>query len=82
MTTRAKLASHYFKNVVQGTVTVCCLALLLASCQQRESKVEAAKDNVINATQDLKEAFTSKKGGVLIEGLYPNGMRAYYGIGL
>ena len=36
----------------------------------------------VHSTQDLKEAFTSKKGGVLIEGLYPNGMRAYYGIGL
>jgi hypothetical protein len=56
MTTKAKCASHHFMNVVQGTVTVCCLALLLAACQQRESKVEIAKDNVINATQDLKEA--------------------------
>jgi serine protease Do len=36
----------------------------------------------IHSTQDLKEAFTSRNGGVLVEGLYPNGMRAYYGIGL
>jgi hypothetical protein len=24
----------------------------------------------------------NKTGGVLIEGMYPNGMRAYYGFGL
>ncbi len=36
----------------------------------------------VHSTEDLKEAFTSKRGGVLIEGVYPNGMRAYYGIGL
>jgi len=34
------------------------------------------------STQDLKDALTGKDGGVLIEGLYPNGMRAYYGLGL
>jgi len=36
----------------------------------------------IRSAQDLKEALTSKEGGVLIEGVYPNGLRAYYGIGL
>lgn len=36
----------------------------------------------IHSTQDLKEAFNSQRGEVQIEGLYPNGMRAYYGIGL
>jgi Do/DeqQ family serine protease len=32
--------------------------------------------------QDLKETLTNRQGGVLIEGVYPNGLRAYYGIGL
>jgi serine protease Do len=36
----------------------------------------------VHSTEDLKEALTSKKGGIQIEGVYPNGMRAYYGIGI
>ena len=36
----------------------------------------------VRTTQDLKELLSNRQGGVLIEGLYPNGLRAYYGIGL
>lgn len=36
----------------------------------------------IKATDDLVNALQNKKGGVLIEGVYPNGMRAYYGFGI
>lgn len=36
----------------------------------------------IRTASELKEALTGNKGGVLIEGVYPNGVRAYYGIGL
>ncbi|MEI6682045.1 MAG: Do family serine endopeptidase [Bacteroidota bacterium] len=36
----------------------------------------------IRTTLDLKEALTNRQGGILIEGIYPNGLRAYYGIGL
>jgi hypothetical protein len=36
----------------------------------------------IKTYEDLKLAFQNKKGGVLIEGVYPNGIRAYYGFGL
>jgi serine protease Do len=36
----------------------------------------------IKATDDLVNALQNKRGGVLIEGLYPNGMRAYYGFGI
>ncbi len=36
----------------------------------------------IRSTSELREALTSRDGGVLIEGVYPNGLRAYYGIGL
>lgn len=32
--------------------------------------------------KDIKEALDGKQGGVLIEGVYPNGMRAYYGLGV
>ena len=36
----------------------------------------------INSIEDIKTALENKKGGVLIEGIYPNGMRAYYGFGM
>lgn len=36
----------------------------------------------ISTTEDLKNALEDKNGGVLIEGIYPNGMRAYYGFGM
>lgn len=36
----------------------------------------------INSIEDIKASLENKKGGVLIEGVYPNGMRAYYGFGM
>ncbi len=36
----------------------------------------------ILSTDDLENALKSKQGGVLIEGVYPNGLRAYYGFGI
>ncbi len=38
--------------------------------------------NPVQTIQELKQSLTNRQGGVLIEGLYPNGLRAYYGIGL
>jgi S1-C subfamily serine protease len=32
--------------------------------------------------EDISKALDGKQGGVLIEGIYPNGMRAYYGLGV
>ena len=32
--------------------------------------------------EDLESALKTKQGGVLIEGVYPNGMKAYYGFGI
>lgn len=34
------------------------------------------------SVEELKDALTGKEGEVQIEGLYPNGMIAYYGLGL
>jgi Do/DeqQ family serine protease len=34
------------------------------------------------STEDLSNALKTKQGGVLLEGIYPNGLRAYYGFGL
>lgn len=38
--------------------------------------------NTLYTIKDIKKALIGKKGGVLIEGFYPNGVKAYYGIGL
>ncbi|MFC2100914.1 trypsin-like peptidase domain-containing protein [Bacteroidota bacterium] len=36
----------------------------------------------ISSVDDVMNAMKYKRGGVLIEGVYPNGVRAYYGIGM
>jgi Do/DeqQ family serine protease len=36
----------------------------------------------IRTVDDLERILAAKRGGVLIEGIYPNGVRAYYGLGL
>jgi len=36
----------------------------------------------ISSTKDIEAALENKRGGVLIEGVYPNGMKAYYGFGI
>ena len=36
----------------------------------------------ITSKDDLENALKTKQGGVLIEGVYPNGMKAYYGFGI
>lgn len=36
----------------------------------------------VGSVEDLTDYLNNKKGGVLIEGIYPNGMRAYYGFGM
>lgn len=36
----------------------------------------------VKTAEDVVDALESKKGGVLIEGVYPNGYRSYYGFGL
>jgi hypothetical protein len=32
--------------------------------------------------EDLTNALKSERRGMLIEGIYPNGTRAYYGLGI
>ncbi|REJ82547.1 MAG: Do family serine endopeptidase [Bacteroidetes bacterium] len=36
----------------------------------------------IKGMEDLENTLKSKQGGVLIEGVYPNGIKAYYGFGI
>jgi len=36
----------------------------------------------VNSKEELKSVLENKKGGILIEGVYSNGMRAYYAFGI
>jgi len=36
----------------------------------------------VTSVADVKESLENKRGGILMEGIYPNGTRAYYGFGL
>ena len=36
----------------------------------------------VRSPEEIAAAFENKKGGILIEGIYPNGMKAYYGFGI
>ena len=38
--------------------------------------------NPVRNIEDVNKMLSSKKGGVLLEGIYPNKVRAYYGFGL
>jgi serine protease Do len=37
---------------------------------------------IVRSANDIEKALANKAGGVLIEGIYPNGMKAVYGFGL
>ena len=39
-------------------------------------------ERTVDSLEDLTEALKSERKGLLIEGLYPNGARAYYGLGI
>jgi serine protease Do len=55
----------------------------LATAGIREGFIITSVDKKKIATiDDIKSTLENKKGGVLIEGIYPNGMRAYYGFGM
>jgi S1-C subfamily serine protease len=36
----------------------------------------------VRTTTDVETALKDKQGGILIEGVYPNGMKGYYGFGM
>lgn len=55
----------------------------LRSAGIRDGFIITAIDNKkINTADDIASVFQNKSGGILIEGIYPNGMKAYYGFGL
>lgn len=55
----------------------------LAGSGIKEGFIILSIDNKkITTIDDLRAALENKKGGVLIAGIYPNGLTAYYGFGL
>jgi Do/DeqQ family serine protease len=55
----------------------------LRSAGIREGFIITSIDNKkVETADDVENVFSEKKGGILIEGIYPNGMKAYYGFGL
>jgi len=49
----------------------------------KEGFIITAVDNKpVNSANDVINYLDQKIGGVLIEGIYPNGMKAYYGFGI
>lgn len=55
----------------------------LKSAGLKEGFIITSIDNrPVKSVQEVTQYLDSKKGGVLIEGVYPNGMQAYYGFGM
>ncbi|MDQ3047834.1 MAG: Do family serine endopeptidase [Bacteroidota bacterium] len=70
-------------NILNGLKVTKLNAGKLLSAGIREGFIITGVDKKkINSVEDIKTALENKKGGVLIEGIYPNGMRAYYGFGM
>ena len=69
---------------LQGGVKISkLLAGKLRSAGIKEGFIITSVDKKpILKTDDLENALRNKQGGVLIEGMYPNGLRAYYGFGV
>jgi Do/DeqQ family serine protease len=44
--------------------------------------ITSIDNQAIKTVEEVATKLKNKKGGVLIEGVYPNGMRAYFGFGL
>ena len=56
---------------------------LLKSAGVKEGFIITVIDKkTIKTIDDVKTAIENKKGGIMIEGVYPNGMRAYYAFGM
>ncbi|MFM8432709.1 MAG: PDZ domain-containing protein, partial [Bacteroidota bacterium] len=69
---------------IQGGVKVAKLSQgkLLNSGIQEGFIITHIDKRPVRNTDDLSSALRAKQGGVLIEGIYPNGRKAYYGFGL
>ena len=70
-------------NIPSGVRITKLQAGKLANAGIKEGFIITSVDKKkVNNTKDIQNLLENKTGGVLIEGMYPNGMRAYYGFGL
>lgn len=70
-------------NIENGVRVVSLSRGKLASAGIREGFVITHVDRkAVKTARELVNLLNEKSGGVLIEGVYPNGARAYYGVGL
>jgi serine protease Do len=70
-------------NIEQGVrVTSIERGKLIANAGIRDGFIITHLDNEpVSSPQELTRMMRGKSGGILIEGVYPNGRRGYYGIG-
>ena len=80
------LAESEMKRLnLEGGVRVTGLSRgkLFANAGIRDGFIITHIDNeLVKTPQDLNRKLRNKRGGVLIEGVYPNGSRGYYGVGI
>lgn len=70
-------------NIDGGLKVIKLQAGKLLSIGVKEGFILTAIDkNKVHSVEDLKNILQHKTGGVLIEGIYPSGTRAYYGFGI
>lgn len=75
-----QLKDLYLNNGVQ--VKNITTGLLMKSGIKEGFIIVRIDQKPILEPEDIYKILKYKKGGVLIEGIYPNGIKAYYGIGL
>ena len=70
-------------NITNGVRISKLEAGKLANASIKEGFIITSVDKKkIASLKDIQEVLEHKSGGVLIEGVYPNGIRAYYALGL
>lgn len=70
-------------NIENGIKIVSLQAGKLRSAGIKEGFIITAVDKrKVNTIEELQKVLENKNGGVLIEGIYPNGMKAYYAFGI
>lgn len=70
-------------NLTGGAkVTALGAGKLAESGIQRDFIITRIDDTAVKKPEDVVTALQGKTGGVLVEGVYPNGRKAYYGFGM
>lgn len=48
----------------------------------KDSSSRGSNQEAVSEPGDVERILSASRGGVLLEGVYPNGTKAYYGLGL